>query len=131
MMRILRRYDSAINNPDSFMTQDGFGAITKDGIHLTRHYAYLYCSPSRRSFLSGRFPNHIGTAQAPICSNFLPLQFTLLPARLKAVGYATHMVGKGHLGYMTTDHMPVNRGFDSHVGFLAHGEGYNWGNAGR
>ena len=121
---ILHRYDSAINNPDSFMAQAGFGAITKDGIRLTHHMAYLYCSPSRRSFLSGRFPNHINTAQAEICSNYLPLQFTLLPARLKAVGYATHMVGKGHLGYMTTDHMPINRGFDSHIGFLAHGERY-------
>ena len=106
------------------MAQAGFGAITKDGIRLTHHMAYLYCSPSRRSFLSGRFPNHINTAQAEICSNYLPLQFTLLPARLKAVGYATHMVGKGHLGYMTTDHMPINRGFDSHIGFLAHGERY-------
>lgn len=84
----------------------------------------------RRSFLSGRFPNHINGAQAEICSNYLPLQFTLLPARLKAVGYSTHMVGKGHLGYMTTDHMPINRGFDTHVGYLAHGEGYNWGNSG-
>ena len=26
------------------------------------------------------------------------------------------MVGKGHLGYITTDHLPVNRGFDTHVG---------------
>ena len=126
----VHRYDSAINNPDSFMTQAGFGAITRDGIRLTHHMAYLYCSPSRRSFLSGRFPNHINTAQAPICSNYLPLQFTLLPAKLKAAGYATHMVGKGHLGYMTTDHLPVNRGFDSHLGYLAHGEGYNWGNGG-
>jgi arylsulfatase A-like enzyme len=124
-------YDSAINNPDSFMTQQGFGAIAKDGITLARHYAYKYCSPSRRSFLSGRFPNHISGAQAPICSNFLPLQFTLLPERLKDVGYSTHMVGKGHLGYMTTDHMPINRGFDSHVGYLAAGEGYNWGNTGQ
>ena len=28
------------------------------------------------------------------------------------------MVGKGHLGYMTTDHLPANRGFDTHVGYL-------------
>jgi leishmanolysin-like peptidase len=123
-------YDSAINNPESFMAQQGFGALTRGGIKPARHHAYKYCSPSRRPFLSGRFPNHISGAQAPICSNFLPLEFTLMPAKLKAAGYATHMLGKGHLGYMTTNHLPVNRGFDSHIGYLAAGEGYNWGNTG-
>ena len=43
----------------------------------------MYCSPTRRSFLSGRFPVHITGDQAPICSNYLPLNLTLLPAKLK------------------------------------------------
>ena len=55
--------------------------------------------------------------QAPTCSNYLPLKFTLLPAKLKQAGYETHMVGKGHLGYQTTDHLPVNRGFVSDTTF--------------
>ena len=37
-------------------------------------------------------------------------------AKLKQADYETHMVGKGHLGYMTTDHLPANRGFDTHLG---------------
>ena len=64
------------------------------------------------------------------------------------------MVGKGHLGYITTDHLPVNRGFDTHVGvrspsqnsppgrisladprrlsaqYLEAAEDYHWGNVG-
>ena len=40
------------------------------------------------------------------------------------------MVGKGHLGYQTTDHLPVRRGFDSHVGYLEAAEDYHWGNTG-
>ena len=40
------------------------------------------------------------------------------------------MVGKGHLGYQTIDHLPVNRGFDSHVGYLEAAEDYHWGNRG-
>ena len=76
------------------------------------------CSPTRRSILSGRFPIHIWGHQAPVCSNYLPLQFTLLPAKMKLAGFETHSIGKGHLGYQTTDHLPINRGFDSHFGFL-------------
>ena len=83
---------------------------------------------------------HITGSQPPTCSNFLPLQFTLLPQKLKEADYETHMaspcprhpptlhhnhfhlftylaqVGKGHLGYMTMDHLPANRGFDTHLG---------------
>eukprot|EP01052_Picozoa_sp_SAG31_P039525 SAG31_NODE_5498_length_2499_cov_15.125833_3_plen_65_part_01 len=55
---------------------------------------------------------------ANLCSDFLPLACTILSEKLAAVGYQSHFVGKGHLGYETTDHLPVNRGFKSHVGYL-------------
>jgi hypothetical protein len=29
----------------------------------TGHYVFRYCSPTRRAFLTGRFPNHITTVQ--------------------------------------------------------------------
>eukprot|EP01045_Picozoa_sp_COSAG04_P038831 COSAG04_NODE_10592_length_766_cov_0.535232_2_plen_111_part_01 len=61
---------------------------------------YKYCSPTRRSFLSGRFPTHInpgGNGQAPICSDYLPLRTTLLSEKLKSAGFGTHFIGKGHL----------------------------------
>ena len=38
------------------------------------------------------------------------------------------MIGKGHLGYTTMDHLPANRGFDTHVGYLGGAEDYHWGN---
>ena len=38
---------------------------------------------------------HIWGKQAPVCSNYLPLQMTLLPAKLKQAGFQTHMIGKG------------------------------------
>ena len=54
-----------------------------------------------------------------LCSDFLPLATETIAEKLSSVGYATHFVGKGHLGYQTTDHLPVARGFDTHVGYLA------------
>ena len=34
-------------------------ALVKEGIELDRHYAFLYCSPSRSSFMTGRLPYHV------------------------------------------------------------------------
>lgn len=62
-----------------------------------------------------------------MCSNFLPLNFTILSEKLHQGGYKNYFIGKGHLGYETTDHLPINRGFDSHVGYLGGSEGYEYG----
>lgn len=99
-------------------------ALAESGILLDRHHTYKWCSPTRRAFLTGRYPAHITGTQAPTCSNLTPLQFTILSEKLAAVGYESHFVGKGHLGWQTTDHLLVNRGFTSHLGFLGGGESY-------
>jgi hypothetical protein len=104
-------------------------SLADDGVRLTRMYAYMYCSPTRRALLSGRFPVHISGAQAPVCSDFLPLNFTILSQKLQHAGMESHFLGKGHLGYMTMDHLPVNRGFSSHVGFLYGAENYTKGDS--
>eukprot|EP01049_Picozoa_sp_SAG25_P004134 SAG25_NODE_253_length_10959_cov_17.097330_7_plen_131_part_00 len=89
------RQDTQLNNPLS--PTPHIGQLAHSGVVLAQYHAYMYCSPSRRSILSGRFPVHLGTEQAPVCSNYLPLQMTLLPAKLKHAGYQTHMIGKGPL----------------------------------
>jgi hypothetical protein len=62
--------------------------LQEEGVRLDRHHTYLWCSPTRRSFLSGRYPGtSITGTQAPQCSNFLPLQFQILPEKLAAAGY--------------------------------------------
>lgn len=44
--------------------------------------------------------------------------WTQIGAKLKAQGYATHFVGKGHTGYKSVRHLPIHNGFDTHVGLL-------------
>jgi len=121
----LGHYDTSATNPNAPTLN--IGALADEGLRLSRHYAYKWCSPSRRSFLSGRFPVHISGEQASTCSNYLPTNFTLLSGKLKQAGFMCHFIGKGHLGYQTEDHLPINRGFDSHVGYLGGGQHYSYG----
>lgn len=115
-------YDTQIYNPKS--PTPTLANLTARGLRLDYHYTFRYCSPTRRSFLSGRMPNRITTVQPEVCSDFLPLNFTILSEKLASVGYENHFVGKAHLGFETIDHLPIHRGFRSHVGYLNGSEDY-------
>ena len=100
-----------------------FDELAKTGLVLNRHYVYMYCSPSRASLLTGRWPHHVHQWNIPSSSPLgLNINMTLLPAKLKQAGYSTHMVGKWHEGFFDPAFLPVNRGFDTSSGFLSGGE---------
>merc|ERR1719265_1661785 len=104
MIDDLGYYDTQVYNPQSYSPT--IGQLAKEeGLILERHYVYMYCSPTRRSFTTGRFPTSINGNQAHPCSNFVPANFTWLSQKLKQADYMNHFIGKGHLGYTTTDHL--------------------------
>ena len=100
-----------------------FDDLAKTGLVLNRHYVYMYCSPSRASLLTGRWPHHVHQWNQPYNSPLgANLNMTKLPAKLKEAGYNTHMVGKWHEGLSDPVYLPVSRGFDTSSGFLHGGE---------
>ena len=58
------------------------------------------------------------TKSITIAGDDLDLRWTLIGSKLAQAGYRSHWVGKSHTGYKSMAHLPVNRGFDSHLGFL-------------
>ena len=101
-----------------------FDELAKTGLLLNRHYVYRYCSPSRASLLTGRWPHHAHQWNILSESTLLGtnINMTMLPAKLKKAGYSTHMVGKWHQGFYDPAYLPISRGFDTASGFLGGGE---------
>ena len=57
---------------------------------------------------------------------FPPPPNTHTHARARARATTIHAT-QGHLGYRTTDHLPINRGFNTHLGYLQGAESYDHG----
>ena len=113
--------DVGFHNPD--IKTPNFDMLAKTGLILNRHYVFKYCSPSRASLLTGRWPHHVHQWNVyPPMPVGLNLNMTMLPAKLKQAGYSTHIVGKWHEGFFKEEYLPVNRGFDTSSGFLSGGE---------
>lgn len=94
-----------------------------DGVLLSNYYTQTVCSPSRSSFLTGKFPFNTGMQHEatimPGSHAHLPLEVPTLAELLKnSLNYETHAIGKWHLGYASAEYTPTGRGFDSFFGYL-------------
>ena len=97
----------------------------EEGVILTRMYAHWHCSPSRRSFLTGRLPHRTGEDNSDTDMDDIDLRWTWVSEKLQSAGYKCYMLGKGHTGYKSYQHLPTQNGFDRFVGLLVGKAGYN------
>lgn len=101
--------------------------LAKDGVVLHQYYVHGTCTPSRATFMTGRWPSHhtLKTVLDMDTPLGLPLTETLIPQKLNQAGYRSYMVGKWHLGFLTWAHTPTFRGFEYFMGFYGGGQNYN------
>ncbi|XP_005406591.1 PREDICTED: steryl-sulfatase isoform X2 [Chinchilla lanigera] len=104
--------------------------LASGGVKLTQHLAASpLCTPSRASFMTGRYPIRLGMAALTrmgvylftASSGGLPTSEVTFARLLRDQGYSTALIGKWHLGincHNTTDfcHHPLRHGFDYFYG---------------
>jgi len=95
--------------------------LAYSGVRLNNYYVQPICTTTRSQLLSGRYQIHTGLqhrAIYPCQPNGLPEHMPTLATMLRDAGYATHMVGKWHVGFYKKQLLPTRRGFDSFFGIL-------------
>lgn len=115
--------DIGYQSTDLFECTPFIDALAAGGVKLVNYYVQQSCTPTRAALLTGKYAMHIGMQHDVIWADQpwgLPTSELILPQYLKeAANYATHIVGKWHLGHFTSAHLPLSRGFDTFFGFYS------------
>lgn len=97
-------------------TLDG---LVESGVEIQQFYTYMMCAPARGAVMSGRYPSHLGVYTQNLAEWDLD-KARLLPAVLKAgksdLTWATHALGKWHVGWYYRNYTATYRGFDTFFG---------------
>jgi len=120
----LGHYDTGIyGNKEAEAVTTHITSLSKEGVILNNHYVHWHCSPTRRSFLTGRLPLHHGEELSQLDTDDMDLRWTWISEKLQKAGYVSHWYGKGHTGYKSMNHLPARRGFNGGSVFFLAGSG--------
>ena len=101
--------------------------IAAGGMRFLQAYANsAVCSATRTALITGRYQYRLACGlEEPIGRPGvgLPPETPTLPARLKAAGYTTSLIGKWHLG-SPPQYGPLKSGYDHFYGFYEGGSDY-------
>lgn len=96
--------------------------MATEGQRWTEFYvAACVCTPSRAALQTGRYPIRNGMCSSrrrvlfPDSKGGLPASEVTIASMLKKNGYATHAIGKWHLGHLPR-FLPTSHGYDSYFG---------------
>ena len=119
----------------TFYETPNIDKLAREGMMFPNAYAACpVCSPSRASYLTGKYPAKVGVTDWIDMGSFHPIRAKLVDApylkhiplgektiasSLKEKGYATWHIGKWHLG--GEDYYPEKFGFEKNIG------GCSWG----
>ncbi|XP_028175730.1 arylsulfatase B-like [Ostrinia furnacalis] len=112
--------DVSFHGTDQILTPN-IDMLGYSGVALERYYSHCICTPSRSAFLTGKYAHVTGMQGYPLTNSEdrgLPITEKILPQYLKELGYATHLVGKWHVGGSRGEYLPLKRGFDTHFGHM-------------
>ncbi|KAI8424447.1 hypothetical protein MSG28_002935 [Choristoneura fumiferana] len=118
--------DVSFHGSDQILTPN-IDNLAYQGVILQQYYSEAICTPARTALLTGKYPMRLGMHGLPLYNSEdrgIPLTERLLPSYMKDLGYATHLIGKWHVGMSRREYLPTNRGYDSHYGLRGGGIDY-------
>lgn len=89
--------------------------LAATGRQLDQHYVMPTCTPTRVSFITGKFPSRYGIT-GPDYGEVIDLGDPTLASILRDNGYFTSLAGKWHMG--SPPYTPLKYGFQSSYGAL-------------
>lgn len=92
--------------------------LAQDAVRLSHYYVHPVCTPSRAALLTGRYSSSAALPGVIIGTNTHGLNdsHATIAQAFRSDGYATHMVGKWHLGFSKPKYTPLHKGFDTFLG---------------